>query len=158
MENVLAFLVCMFIVVVYGLFAVFAMRNMYSNENFYIQEEASRALRQLLESPLNDSKRPPTIGIAVKDHPYVINMTAVYRLKNVVFRSINDYNKNKTGLVSPEDDVRIILYNGTSYIVLGTNMTRGKVASASGYAFCPPASDPFCRNGNITVKVVVTGD
>jgi hypothetical protein len=141
----------MFIVVVYGLFAVFFIRNTYSNENIFIQEEASMAFKQLLECPLNKSKSPPTVGIAIKDHPYVINMSSVHELEQ-------NYNDWKPGLILPDDDVRIILYNGTKYIILGANITRSKVASVKGYAFCPPESDPFCHNGNITVQVIVTGD
>ncbi|MGC9103188.1 MAG: hypothetical protein ACP5JF_00035 [Candidatus Methanodesulfokora sp.] len=157
MEHVFAFLVCMFIVVVFGLFSIFAVRSMYTSQNTFLQEEAALALRQLLESPLNESKNPPTIGIAMENHPYMINMTAVQRLKNVVLKNDAAYEANKTGLVSSEDDFRIILYNGTTYIILGKNMTRSRVASVVGYAYCPPTND-FCRKGNITVKVVVTGD
>ena len=159
MEHVLAFLICIFIVIVFGLFSVFAVRSMYVSQSSFLQEEAILALRQLLESPLNETKRPPTIGIAVKGHPYMINMTAVHRLKEAVLKTERDYNANKTGLISGDDDFRIILYNGTNYIILGKNMTRSRVTSVNGYAFCPPESDPFCPpNGNVTVRVVVTGD
>ncbi|RSN74000.1 hypothetical protein [Candidatus Methanodesulfokora washburnensis] len=167
MEHVFAFLVCMFIVVVFGLFSIFAVRSMYASQSSFLQEEAVLAFRQLLESPLNETKIPPTIGIAmykrdgrtIAVHPYMVNMTAVWQLKKSVLKNEDSYRANKIGLVSREDDFRIILYNGTTYIILGKNITRSKVASVRGYAFCPPKSDPFCpSNGNITVKVVVTGD
>jgi hypothetical protein len=184
-EHIFAFLVCMFIVIVFGLFSIFTVRNMYVSQSSFLQEEAVLALRQLLESPLNETKIPPTIGIAMKYHPYVINITAVQRLRDVVLRTAEDYNRNKTGLVSSEDDVRIILYNGTEVtgtiipgsrvfcddhypanckLVLGTNTTRSKVFALNGYAFCPPGSclsdGSFCcpSSGNITVRVIVTGD
>jgi hypothetical protein len=169
MENVLAFLVSMFVVVVFGLFSIFAVKNMYASQGSFLRNEAVLAFRQLLESPLNETKNPPTIGIAmyrkegdiIAVHPYIVNMTAVWRLKKSVLKNEDSYEANKTGLVSKEDDFRIILYNGTTYIILGKNITRSKVVSMSGYAFCPkyPGSDPFCpSNGNITVKVIVTGD
>jgi hypothetical protein len=140
---------------------------MYASQSSFLQEEAVLAFRQLLESPLNETKIPPTIGIAmykrdgrtIAVHPYMVNMTAVWRLKRSVLKNEDSYEANKIGLVSREDDFRIILYNGTTYIILGKNITRSKVVSVRGYAFCPPKSDPFCpSNGNITVKVVVTGD
>jgi len=167
MENVLAFLVSMFVVVVFGLFSIFAIKNMYASQGSFLQNEAVLAFRQLLESPLNETKNPPTIGIAmyrkegdiIAVHPYIVNMTAVWQLKKSVLKNEDSYEANKIGLVSKEDDFRVILYNGTTYIILGKNITRSKVVSMSGYAFCPPGSDPFCpSNGNITVKVIVTGD
>ena len=168
MEHVFAFLVCMFIVVVFGLFSIFAIRNMYVSQSSFLQEEAILAFRQFLESPLNETKRPPTIGIAVEGHPYVINMSAVCRLKEAVLKTERDYNANKTGLISSDDDFRIILYNGTNYIILGKNMTRSRIASVNGYAFClhNQPSDEKCRsyyqfcppNGNVTVQVIATGD
>jgi len=157
MENVLAFLVSMFVVVVFGLFSIFAIKNMYTSQYSFLQEEAVLAFRQLLENPGNYTKSPPTIGIATKDLPYTVNLTALSILKNM------KYANWKGGLVSSEDDVRIILYNGTRYLILGANITRSRVAAVNGYAFCPPSrclGSSFCcpSSGNITVKVVVTGD
>jgi hypothetical protein len=163
-EHIFAFLVCIFIVIVFGLFSIFAVRNMYVSQSSFLQDEAVLAFRQLLENPGNYSRRPPTIGIAIKDLPYSINITNLYILKSQTFKSREDYEKNKTGLVSPDVDIRIILYNGTKYITLGANITRSKVVSVKGYAFCPPGrclpDFSFCcpPNGNITVQVVVTGD
>jgi hypothetical protein len=179
MEHIFAFLICMFIVVVFGLFSIFAVRNMYISQSSFLQEEAALALRQLLENPGNYTKSPPTVGIAMKDLPYTVNLTALDILRNM------KYGDWKGCLVSSEDDVRIILYNGTEVtgtiilgnkvfcddhhpanckLVLGTNTTRSKVFALNGYAFCPPGSclsdRSFCcpSSGNITVRVIIIGD
>ena len=140
MRQAFAFMVALFIIFVYAFFAIFFIKSLQTSSS-PLDDQARGALQQLLENPGNFtpcllSNEPPVVGIAMNGSAYVINLT---QLKNCIACFKRNYTAFKLGIVPPEDDVLITIYNpvaGTT-LKIGSSLIRANSASAKAYALFP---------------------
>ncbi len=153
MRQAFAFMVALFIIFVYAFFAIFFIKSLQTSHS-PLDDQARSALRQLLENPGNFTAclvndEPPVVGIVINGSAYIINET---QLENCIACSKRNYTAFKLGIVSPEDDVLITIYNPTTGATLkiGSSVIRANSASAKAYAMFP--------NGTyVIVTVTVSG-
>lgn len=147
MKESFAFMIAVFVIFIYVLFAIFFIKSLQTSGS-PLDDEARYAIRQLLENPGNfDScwyspPRPPVVGIAFNGSPYVINTTQLYKCMQC---AQENYTNFKMGIVSPDHDVLIKIYKYNpadndftiSSITIGST-TVGQVASTcKAYAIFP---------------------
>ncbi len=139
-RQAFAFMVALFIIFVYAFFAIFFIKSLQTSHSS-LDDQAREALQQLLENPGNFTpclmnNEPPVVGIAINGSAYVINKS---QLLLCITCSRNNYTAFKLGIVPPEDDVLITIYNPSDGTLLriGSGLIRGNSASAKAYALFP---------------------
>jgi len=112
MKQIIAFIVSILILSVYGIYAVLQLKTLGTKVNEAVEHRADLVIRQLLENPGNWSVSPPSIGLAVSEegqagkfvYPYVIDVNKLSQLISL------NYSTLRAGLSLGDYDVRIVFY------------------------------------------------